>query len=169
MLDKKIICFHNPDEQNGYLSNWYMLEFEVDHVIFSSMEQYMMYRKACLFQDRVAANEILAVNDVAEIKAIGRKVSGYDDIIWSGMRQIIVYNGLIEKFRHNDEPRRMLLETGDAIFAECAVKDRIWGIGLSMTDGDRFYMDKWRGQNLLGFALMEVRNKLAEEKKLYVF
>ncbi len=34
----EIICFHNPDEENGYLSNWYESKFIVDHVKFSSME-----------------------------------------------------------------------------------------------------------------------------------
>ena len=40
----QIICFHNPDEENGYLSNWYPSNFIVDGVHFSSMEQFMMYR-----------------------------------------------------------------------------------------------------------------------------
>lgn len=159
LLDKKIICFHNPEEANGYLSNWYMSKFRVDNITFSSMEQYMMYRKACLFGDSMIANEVLATNNVAEIKALGRKVSNYDDIVWSGMRQVIVYNGLLEKFRQNEDLKKMLLETGDSVLAECAVKDKIWGIGLSMTDEDRFHMSKWKGQNLLGFALMEVRNR----------
>ena len=48
------------------------------------------------------------------------------------------------------------------IVAECAVKDRIWGIGLSMHDEDRLNVAKWKGQNLLGFALMEVRKSLKE-------
>ena len=50
--------------------------------------------------------------------------------------------------------------TGTAILAECAVKDRIWGIGLSMKDLKRFDITQWRGQNLLGYALMEVRKRL---------
>lgn len=64
---------YNPDEANGYLSNWYMSRFRVDNITFSSMEQYMMYRKACLFSDSMIANEVLAICDVAEIKALGRK------------------------------------------------------------------------------------------------
>ena len=46
-----MICFHNPEEQNGYLSNWYHSVFTVDEITFSSMEQYMRYEKAILFQD----------------------------------------------------------------------------------------------------------------------
>ena len=51
----EIICFHNPDEENGYLSNWYESKFIVDHVKFSSMEQFMMYQKAITFQDQTIA------------------------------------------------------------------------------------------------------------------
>ena len=100
---------------------------------------------------------------MAEIKALGRNVSNYDDTVWSGVRQIIIYRGLLEKFRQNKELEHQLLETGDAVLAECAVKDRIWGIGLNMRDNDRLDIKKWKGQNLLGFALMEVRKYLVKE------
>ena len=96
-----IICFHNPDEENGYLSNWYMSYFKVDGIEFSSMEQYMMYRKAVCFNDRGSADRILETDDVAEIKALGRGVSGYDDHYWNGVRQVIVYEGLVAKFSQN--------------------------------------------------------------------
>ena len=68
----EIICFHNPDEENGYLSNWYPFTFALD-----------------------------------------------------------------------------------------GVKDQIWGIGLSMKDENRFDLDKWKGQNLLGYALMMVREQFS--------
>lgn len=160
MADRKIICFHNPDESNGYLSNWYLSDFRADGVSFSSMEQYMMYQKAVLFDDSVTAHQILQTDNAGKIKALGRRVAGYNDTIWSGARQIIVYNGLLEKFRQNGGLRDLLLKTGDHILAECAVMDKIWGIGISMKDENRFDISKWNGQNLLGFALMEARKKL---------
>ncbi len=155
-----IICFHNPEEENGYLSNWYLSNFVVDGVLFSSMEQYMMYKKAMCFDDEKVAREILETKDVAKIKALGRQVSNYNDSIWNGMRQIIIYEGLIAKFIQNEILKEQLKSTGDAILAECAVQDKIWGIGLSMKDSNRLDIDKWKGQNLLGFALMLVRNKV---------
>jgi len=157
----EIICFHNPDEENGYLSNWYPSCFVVDGVEFSSMEQYMMYRKACRFNDTVAAARVLETNDVAEIKRLGRLVAGYDEHIWNGVRQIEIYEGLLAKFGQNAELKTRLKMTGTAMLAECAVKDRIWGIGLSMHDPARFDPAKWRGQNLLGYALMLTRTKLS--------
>ena len=122
-----VICFHNPDEENGYLSNWYLSHFTVNGIDFSSMEQFMMYQKAYRFHDEEIADNILHTDNVAEIKKLGRKV-------------------------HND--------TGDAVLAECAVRDQIWGIGLSMGDPNRFERSKWKGNNLLGYALMLVREQL---------
>ena len=155
-----VICFHNPDDENGYLSNWYLSDFIIDGIKYSSMEQYMMYQKACCFNDVESANEILNTNDVAEIKQLGRFVQNYNENCWNGVRQLIVYDGLQAKFLQNEELKKKLLDTKEAVLAECAVKDRIWGIGLSMTDGSRVDRDKWRGQNLLGYSLMMVREKI---------
>jgi ribA/ribD-fused uncharacterized protein len=156
----KILCFHNPDEENGYLSNWYHSEFCIDKIQFTSMEQYMMYKKAVLFNDMEIASRILHTSDVAVIKQLGRAVSEYDENYWNGVRQIIVFQGLMAKFSQNDNLKKLLLSTGDNILVECAVKDRIWGIGLSMKDKDRLDKTKWKGQNLLGYALMMVREGL---------
>ncbi len=155
-----IVCFHNPREENGYLSNWYLSPFSWGGIRFSSMEQYMMYRKASVFADGRIAEKILATDDVASVKALGRAVSGYSEHHWNGIRQIVVYKGLLAKFSQNPVLQEKLKATGDAILAECAVHDRIWGIGLSMEDPRRLDRSLWRGMNLLGYALMMVRQNL---------
>ena len=155
-----IVCFHNPNEENGYLSNWYPSKFTVNDVDFSSMVQYMIYKKAVCFGDKDMANKILATDDVAEIKAFGRLVANYNESYWNGVRQIVVFEGLTAKFSQNEDLKAKLKATDNSILAECAVKDRIWGIGLSMNNPDRLQIDKWKGQNLLGYALMMVRERL---------
>ncbi|MEE0266132.1 MAG: NADAR family protein [Acutalibacteraceae bacterium] len=158
----KVVCFHNPDEANGYLSNWYSSDFEVDGIKYTSMEQYMMHQKAIIFNDNEIAKQIMDTSNVGKIKAFGRAVKDYDDTIWNGLRQIIVYKGLLEKFRQNDDLRKRLLDTKQNILAECAVQDKVWGIGLSMKDDNRFDLSKWQGENLLGFSLMIVRTELSK-------
>ena len=157
---RNVIGFHNPDEDYGFLSNWYLSNFVVDGINFSSMEQYMMYMKATLFNDTNIVSQIMETSDVGKIKAFGRSVSNYNDIIWNGMRQPIIFKGLMEKFKQNENLKTELLKTGDAILAECAVQDQIWGIGLSMKDPNKNDMTRWRGTNLLGFSLMLVRSEL---------
>lgn len=83
---RNIICFHNPDEINGYLSNWFLSQFEKDGIIYSSMEQYMMYQKAVLFGDKEIARQVLDTDNVGKIKALGRSVKNYEDIVWNGLR-----------------------------------------------------------------------------------
>ena len=160
-----MICFHNPEEQNGYLSNWYYSVFTIDEIAFSSVEQYMMYEKAILFRDHQTAEKILGTDNVAEIKALGRMVQHFDEEIWREKREKIVHKGVLQKFLQNPELAEKLLETGEQMIAECAVKDKIWGIGLSMGDEERFCVDKWKGQNLLGQILMQVRAEISVQSQ----
>lgn len=75
-------------------------------------------------------------------------------------KQIIMYRGLMAKFTQNVELREELISTGNAVLVEASPKDRVWGIALFADDPDAFDMNKWKGENLLGFALMAVRNEL---------
>ena len=155
-----VIGFHNPEEPYGFLSNWYHSEFKIDGINFTSMEQFMMYQKAMCFCDQTIAKKILTTHDVAQIKKFGRQVSNYSENRWNGIRQIVVYKGLLAKFSQNLNLKDLLKATGDNLLAECAVKDTIWGVGLSMSDPDRLDITKWKGQNLLGYSLMMVREKI---------
>ena len=156
-------CFHNPDEPNGFLSNWYLSDFTIDGMTYSSMEQYMMYMKAVLFEDDVYAAKILATDNVAEIKDYGRAVRNFNPVVWNGMRQIVIYKGLLAKYSQNETLKKMLLDTGDSVLVECAAGDKIWACGQSMTSPHRYDMNAWDGQNLLGFATMLVREELRQK------
>lgn len=161
-----IICFHNPDEEYGFLSNWYESHFSINGITYNSMEQYMMYMKALCFNDLETGNMILSTNDVTEIKSLGRSVKNYNENIWNGVRQVVIYKGLLSKFNQNEDMKKCLLQTGDSFLAECAVKDTIWGIGISMTNPDRLDITKWNGQNLLGYALMIVREDIRRKQSI---
>lgn len=156
----EIICFHQTYEENGYLSNLYESLFTIEGINFNSVEQYMMYKKAITFKNFDIAKKILNTKDPATIKELGRSVTNYDDKLWNGIRQIIVYEGLYQKFSQNEDIKIQLKNTKDSILAECAVNDLVWGIGLSMTDHNRFDPSKWKGKNLLGYTLMMVRDNI---------
>ena len=160
-----IVCFHKPGEENGWFSNWYLADFELDGVRYSSVEQCMMHRKALLFGDHTSADRIMRTTDPEKVKKLGREVANYSDAVWDGMRQIIVYRALLAKFGQNEELRDRLLATGTDTLAECARKDKVWGVGLAMDDPDRFHVALWRGRNLLGFTLMLVRDALRSDRR----
>ncbi len=78
------------------------------------------------FGDKNTADKILATDDVAEIKALGRLVANYNESYWNGVE------GLLAKFFQNEDLNKQLKATENCVLAECAVKDKIWGIGLLM-------------------------------------
>ncbi len=155
------VFFHKPDEPNGYLSNWFLSPFELDELHFSSVEQYIMYRKCKLFGDDRSAKEVLDTDDVATQQAIGRKAVGYNDSVWAGARQMVAFRGLMAKFSQNADLKQKLLDTGNSFLVECAGSDKIWACGVRLNDDRRFDANNWTGQNILGFTLMEVRKILA--------
>ena len=48
------------------------------------------------------------------------------------------------------------------MLVEASPVDAIWGIGLAASDPLAVEPATWQGLNLLGFALMEVRRRLAQ-------
>ena len=52
--------------------------------------------------------------------------------------------------------------TKNAILVEAAPYDRIWGVGMRSNDPNIRDPKKWKGQNILGFALMKVRENLSD-------
>lgn len=143
------------------LSQWYPCQFEVDSMKYTSAEQYMMAEKARLFGDEKIRAEILRTSDPRKCKALGRKVKNFDKAVWDKRKENIVRNGNFEKFMQNSALRSFLLSTGDKVLVEASPTDRVWGIGLGKNNPDALDPKKWRGQNLLGFILMAVRNEMA--------
>jgi len=88
-------------------------------------------------------------------------VPNYNDAEWASVRFEIVKDLNRQKFLQNEELQTVLLETGDSILVEGAGYDRVWGAGLSTTHADIQDPTKWRGQNLLGKLLMELREELS--------
>lgn len=158
---------HQPNKSGiiskSCMSQWWISEFESDGKKFSSAEQWMMYQKALLFNDQEIAATILITLDPAKVKQLGRKVKGFDENIWKSNCYDIVVEGNSLKFGQEASLREYLLSTGDKILVEASPYDKIWGIGMkSDAEGiDNPY--NWRGQNFLGFALMEVRDRLKSE------
>lgn len=157
MNDNKYIFFYG-----GVFSQWYSCKFTVDGITYNCAEQFMMASKAKTFGDKYNYNRILSSYNPKVQKRAGRAVRNYDEKIWDKCRYDIVVQGNMAKFSQNDTLRQILLNTGDKILVEASPVDTIWGIGLGLNNPDIYDETKWKGKNLLGKALMEVREKLKD-------
>ncbi len=146
------------------LSQWYECHFMKDEILYHTAEQYMMAGKARLFGDDSAFTRIINARTPREYKRLGRSVKRYRESVWQTKRFEIVVNGNLLKFGQNEDLKRFLLGTGSKMLAEASQYDRIWGIGMSPGDPNAADARNWRGQNLLGKALMTVRELLREER-----
>lgn len=120
----------------------------------------MMAGKARLFQDEATLAEILASREPKKAKELGRGVKGFVDSVWKAHCRRLVTEGNLDKFGQNLELKEFLLSTGSAVLVEASPYDRIWGIGLGEADPRAQHPGTWQGENLLGFALMDVRGQL---------
>ncbi|WP_089099729.1 NADAR family protein [Streptomyces hyaluromycini] len=151
-----------PDGQvsASCLSQWWPSRFVVDGVEYATAEHWMMAGKARLFGDAEAERAVLAAGHPAEAKKAGRLVRGFDEAKWQRERFGIVAEGSVHKFAADAGLRDFLLATGNRVLVEASPVDRVWGIGLTATDAAAEDPTRWRGLNLLGFALMEARERL---------
>jgi ribA/ribD-fused uncharacterized protein len=147
----------------GPFSQFHASRFSVDGRDYICAEQYMHAEKARLFGDVAMAERIMASDSPHEHKMMGARAAGFDQDFWDARKVAIVTAGNLAKFGQNAGLRRRLLETGDAILAEANPKDYIWGIGLSEDDPAALDPARWQGENLLGKALMDVRQTLASQ------
>ena len=130
--------------------------------MISFAEKAIMLCKADFFGDDESFDKILRAKTPAEVKRLGRKVSGFDEESWSDFREHFAYHILVQKFKSDDRMRQKLISTGSAILCEASPTDTIWGIGLAEEDPDVLQPERWRGQNILGNVLMRVRQHFAE-------
>jgi ribA/ribD-fused uncharacterized protein len=143
-------------------SQWFPANFVVDGVNYNCAEQYMMAEKAKLFGDEDVRLQILTETDQMSIKKLGRQVKGYVDEVWLEHRYDVVIRGNMAKFSQNEELKTFLQSTNQKILVEASPKDTIWGIGMDEFNKDVTNPIKWKGTNLLGFSLMEVRDRLTD-------
>jgi len=145
------------------LSQWYPASFSVNGVRYSTAEHFMMAEKARLFGDFCAAEAIAECSDPRKAKRLGREVRGFDEAKWAASRWEIVVAGNVAKFSQNPAFGEFLCATAGKVLVEASPYDAIWGIGLGAASAGQTDPESWKGLNLLGFALMDVRDQLLQQ------
>lgn len=159
---------HQPSKDGSITKSvfsqwWEGHPFSENGINYLSAEHYMMAGKARLFEDEEHLNLILNSNSPAEAKKLGRKVRNFDPQKWEEHRCDIVSQANFLKFGQHEELKSFLLGTKERILVEASPRDRIWGIGMGQNHPSALYPHQWRGKNLLGFCLMEARDRLGNK------
>jgi hypothetical protein len=148
----------------GTFSQWCPSEFTIEGVTYNCAEQYMMAKKAMLFNDSNAYEQIMNTSHPLTQKAIGRKVKGFNKETWEKVCRGYVYDANYAKFTQNPKMLKELMDTGDREIVEASPEDKIWGIGLHESDARVHDKSQWQGTNWLGEAIMNVRKTLKKVK-----
>lgn len=156
----------------SWLSNFYECPIEIRHnhdfYMLNSSEQLFMLKKAEHFGDTEIFNQLLTspVMSPKDAKALGRKVKNFDNKEWNKVKYQCMFEALCEKFEQHNELANKLILTGERVLVEASPVDKIWGVGLHYNDPLILDDINWKGENLLGKALMQVREGLFEEELL---
>ena len=158
------VFFYGGD---AIFSQFYPCSFIENRQSFTCAEQYMHYKKAELFGDSQSGQLILASHSPVQHKRLGRRVRSFKDSVWSNYARNIVKTGTMLKFQQNYALKQRLLDTRPKQLVETSPYDRTWGIGLAIEDPNIHDPSQWRGSNILGQILVEVREELYDEKNQY--
>lgn len=151
---------------NGMMSNWAHAPYWWGGCHFENSEQHYMWLKAMHFGDEAMAKKILRETNPKITKSLGRKVSGYDDDEWAKHRENAMFHACYAKFTRNKKAHDFMMGLPrDKQFAEASPFDIIWGIGYEEHNPNAQDESTWRGQNLLGKVLTDVRSKILEQSK----
>jgi ribA/ribD-fused uncharacterized protein len=178
------LFFFKHNEPYGEFGQWYPAKFTVSKaemsslighpideddpegwqpIFFNCAEQFMMYCKAGRFHDSETQKLILATKDPKEQKRLARLTKGFEAASWDEIKSPVVVAGNMAKFGQNEHLKKILLATGDRLLAEAASLDRVWGIGYTAKEAMVPKNQQNWGENRLGKALMEVRERLRAE------
>lgn len=177
------LFFFKPNEAYGEFCQWYPATFTVSKgemsrlighpideddpegwqpIYFHCAEQFMMYCKAGRFHDSATQKLILATRDPKEQKRLASLTNGFCSASWDKIKSLVVVAGNLAKFDQNPRLKSLLLDTCNRLLAEAASQDRVWGIGFTAKQAMGGHNQQHWGENRLGKALMEVRERLQE-------
>ena len=145
------------------LSNHYICQFTLNGERYNSAEQYLMTTKAELFGDHDSVVAIKRESNPRVQKELGKKVKNFNRDTWISEAPRILFNGLLEKFKQNDNLTSYLLGTGRTSIVEANPNDLLFGAGVSRESPQIWHKENWKGKNILGMALEKVRTALSEQ------
>lgn len=158
----KITTTHVYFYSKTVFSNWDRSDLlcPIHNIRFFSSEHAFMWYKAHFFNDIKKREQIRMCKHSSDAKNFGREVSNFNEALWNTVKLGFMTYVCYLKFRQVPERRQALLDTGSRTLVEASPVDLIWGVGLEEDDPLILDEKNWRGINLLGVSLMQVRKLL---------
>lgn len=159
--DGNILLHGGSDTSPYFWEQIFLNHIKKPSYVFNCAEKYMMIMKAVIMGDMTAVDEMIETTMPGNLKAMGRKITNYDQKRWDSLKEQVVFRGNYLKFSTNIELKELLRSFSPfTTFAEGSSWDSIWGIGLDIDDSRADSIENWKGQNLLGRAISKVRWKM---------
>jgi ribA/ribD-fused uncharacterized protein len=155
------VLFHGADESKGEFRNFSNMsahKIMVDGKEYQTVEHFYQAKKAEKFDDKESLEKIMKAKSAKAVKALGKKVKDFKQDEWDLAKYEIMKQGVSAKFSQYPEVRKQLEETGDRKIGFADARNVYWGIGSSESVEKSKHPEKWRGKNMLGHIIMELRD-----------
>jgi ribA/ribD-fused uncharacterized protein len=158
-----VIVFEGTESDDyGYLSLDWAITIEFNTTMYHSAKQAIYAELAKFFNDEVHLPQLLAAKTADEINYSLEDVPGENnEDKWNEQLRKLIYDVNLAKFKQYPELAGKLVETKNAVLGAYLPGDSVIGIGVSIENVDAKDPSKW-GENVLGKALMNVRDVLKE-------
>jgi ribA/ribD-fused uncharacterized protein len=156
-----ITLFCDENGPNPEFSNAYIAPMDILGAVYNSVEHYLMFEKARLFDpDGEAIKEMSNDKTPAQMIELGRQVKNFDPEVWDSVSREAMYEGLLIKYTQHKDLRTKLEDTRFSVLAAASPLDQKWGIGVAIDAPEALQPEKWTGKNWLGLILTAVRGEL---------
>jgi ribA/ribD-fused uncharacterized protein len=161
-LPEIVFFFSGNPALNEYkeFSNMHEAPMQIGGITFPTVEHYYQWSKAKQFGAEEIATKILKTPSAKSVKALGQKVTPYDDEAWKGKRREVMMTALNAKFSQHPDILKKLNSTGTKTIAEANPRDKYWGIGTSAETSFAKNPSRWKGENMMGKLLEDVRTRM---------
>lgn len=144
-----MIEFYKEFGELGYLANYSNHGFTKNGIFYKTVEHYYQSEK---FDDPEIKKRIINAPTPKEASNIGRDRSNIRKENFKEIKNQVMFDGILEKFRQNRDIAYKLIETRNKKIAEATIDEYYWGIGKDKS-----------GKNVIGDILVKVRERMKRE------
>lgn len=144
-----MIEFYKEFGELGYLANYSNHGFTKNGIFYKTVEHYYQSEK---FDDPEIKKRIINAPTPKEASNIGRDRSNIRKENFKEIKNQVMFDGILEKFRQNRDITYKLIETRNKKIAEATIDEYYWGIGKDKS-----------GKNVIGDILVKVRERIKRE------